>query len=115
MSKWTIRPMVTGYANSDKKTYLYHHSTHSYFNVEGKILLPTMAFLAEGGKGILSSWIREWPGRKGPARITTPDPISPKALRFTNALPPWASNVRRLGWSSSPIFTGITSFTWKNS
>ena len=53
MSKWTIRPMVTGYANSDKKTYLYHHSTHSYFNVEGKILLPTLAFLVQGGKDLV--------------------------------------------------------------
>jgi len=50
MTTWTIRPIVTGYANSDKKTYLYHHSTHAYFNVEGKVMLPTMAFLAQREK-----------------------------------------------------------------
>jgi len=53
MSKWTIRPISTGYANSDKKTYLYHHSTHGYFNVEGKTLLPTLAFMAQGEKGVV--------------------------------------------------------------
>jgi len=53
MPTWTIRPIVTGYANSDRKTYLYHHSTHSYYNVEGKVLLPTLAFLAESEKQLI--------------------------------------------------------------
>lgn len=50
MAKYTIRPFNTGYTNSDKKTYIYHHSTHPYRNVEGKVLLPCFAFLVEGGK-----------------------------------------------------------------
>ena len=50
MVKYTIRPLNTGYTSSDRKTYIYHHSTHPYRNVEGKMLLPCFAFLVEGGK-----------------------------------------------------------------
>jgi N-acyl homoserine lactone hydrolase len=51
MAKYTIRPLNTGYTSSDKKTYIYHHSTHPYRNAEGKMLLPCFAFLVEGEKG----------------------------------------------------------------
>ncbi len=50
MTQYTIRPLNTGYVSSDKATYIYHHSTHPYWNVEGKLSLPCFAFLIEGGK-----------------------------------------------------------------
>ena len=50
MANLTIRPINTGYAETYKKQYQYHHSTHKYHNVDdGKLLLPCMAFLIEGG------------------------------------------------------------------
>ena len=53
MAKYTIRPLNTGYTNIDKKTYLYHHSTHPYREVEGKVDVPCFAFLVEGGKELV--------------------------------------------------------------
>ncbi len=107
-------PSSQGYANSDKKTYLYHHSTHPYGIVEGKVLLPRFAFLVEGGKDpiLVDTGMA---GQSGPASIITRDRISPRDLRFMNALPLWELNAKTSGWSSSPTCTGITSFTWRNS
>ena len=54
MSKLTVRPIVTGYIPTFKKTYHYHHSTHAYRNVDdGTALLPCIVYLVEGGKDLV--------------------------------------------------------------
>ena len=54
MSFYTIRPIVTGYTHTHKGTYIYHHSTHGFYDAEGYAELPVTVFLVEGnGKKIL--------------------------------------------------------------
>ena len=36
MKEYTITPINTGMVNSNKANYLYHNSTHKYYDVEGK-------------------------------------------------------------------------------
>ena len=35
MKEYTITPINTGMVNSNKANYLYHNSTHKYYDVEG--------------------------------------------------------------------------------
>ena len=54
MNVYTIRPIVTGYTHTHKGTYVYHHSTHKYYDAEGYAELPVTVFLVEGnGKKIM--------------------------------------------------------------
>jgi N-acyl homoserine lactone hydrolase len=54
MNTYTIRPIVTGYTHTHKGTYVYHHTTHKYYDAEGYVELPVTCFLVEGsGKKIL--------------------------------------------------------------
>ena len=45
MKEYTITPINTGMVNSNKANYLYHNSTHKYYDVEGNIQLPVTVFL----------------------------------------------------------------------
>ena len=48
MKEYTITPINTGMVNSNKANYLYHNSTHKYYDVEGNIQLPvTVIFSTE--------------------------------------------------------------------
>jgi N-acyl homoserine lactone hydrolase len=49
LKTYTIRPIVTGYVKVNKATYVYHHSTHAFYDVQGFEYLPVTAFLLEGG------------------------------------------------------------------
>lgn len=49
MTNYTITPINTGLVNSNKATYLYHHSVHKFYDVEGNVQLPVTVFLAQGG------------------------------------------------------------------
>lgn len=49
MTNYTITPINTGLVNSNKATYLYHHSVHKFYDVEGNVQLPVAVFLAQGG------------------------------------------------------------------
>lgn len=49
MQTYTIRPIVTGYTHTNKSTYIYHHSTHEFYDVKGFEELPVTVFLVEGG------------------------------------------------------------------
>lgn len=54
MTNYTITPINTGYTNTNKGTYLYHHSVHAYYDTEGSVKLPVTIFLVQGnGKKIL--------------------------------------------------------------
>ncbi|NLG83480.1 MAG: N-acyl homoserine lactonase family protein [Firmicutes bacterium] len=54
MAKLVIRPIVTGYVPTSKKNYHYHHSTHPDKQVDdGKLLLPCISYLIEGGKELV--------------------------------------------------------------
>lgn len=46
---YTITPIITGFTNTSKSTYLYHHSTHPYYDTEGYVKLPVTVFLAQAG------------------------------------------------------------------
>ena len=51
---YTITPMNTGFTNTSKSQYLYHHSVHKFYDVEGSLKLPVTVFLVEGnGKKIM--------------------------------------------------------------
>ena len=49
MTNYTITPINTGLVNSNKATYLYHHSIHKFYDVQGEVKLPVIAFLVQGG------------------------------------------------------------------
>lgn len=54
MKTYTIKPIITGYTNTSKGNYLYHHSTHAFYDVEGFTELPVTVFLVQGnGHNIL--------------------------------------------------------------
>lgn len=54
MQNYTIKPIITGYTNTSKGNYLYHHSTHAFYDVEGFTELPVTVFLVQGnGHNIL--------------------------------------------------------------
>lgn len=54
MNTYTIKPIITGYTNTSKGNYLYHHSTHAFYDVEGFTELPVTVFLVQGnGHNIL--------------------------------------------------------------
>lgn len=54
MNTYTIKPLITGYTNTSKGNYLYHHSTHAFYDVEGFTELPVTIFLVQGnGHNIL--------------------------------------------------------------
>lgn len=54
MTNYTIKPIITGYTNTSKGNYLYHHSTHAFYDVEGYTELPVTVFLVQGnGHNIL--------------------------------------------------------------
>lgn len=54
MQTYTIKPIITGYTNTSKGNYLYHHSTHAFYDVEGFTELPVTVFLVQGnGHNIL--------------------------------------------------------------
>lgn len=54
MTTYTITPINTGFTNTSKATYLYHHSVHKFYDVEGFVKLPVTVFLVEGnGRKIL--------------------------------------------------------------
>lgn len=54
MNTYTLRAIVTGFTHTHKGTYIYHHSTHAYYDTEGYAELPVTIFLIEGaGKKIL--------------------------------------------------------------
>jgi glyoxylase-like metal-dependent hydrolase (beta-lactamase superfamily II) len=51
---YTIKTLITGFTKTNKSTYIYHHSTHKFYDVEGFQELPVAVFLVEGnGKKIL--------------------------------------------------------------
>ena len=49
MTKYRIRPINTGFATTSRSTYIYHHSTHKFYDVSGDEDLPVIAFYVEGG------------------------------------------------------------------
>ncbi|ERF60570.1 metallo-beta-lactamase domain protein [Treponema socranskii subsp. socranskii VPI DR56BR1116 = ATCC 35536] len=49
MTNYTITPINTGLVNSNKATYLYHFSTHKFYDVTGDVKLPVTVFLVQGG------------------------------------------------------------------
>lgn len=49
MTNYTITPIITGFTKTSKGTYLYHHSTHKYYDTEGFTELPVTIFLVQGG------------------------------------------------------------------
>ena len=51
MKEYTITPINTGMVNSNKANYLYHNSTHKYYDVEGNIQLPVTVFLDRAKTG----------------------------------------------------------------
>lgn len=54
MNTYTIKPIIIGYTNTSKGNYLYHHSTHVFYDVEGFTELPVTIFLVRGnGHNIL--------------------------------------------------------------
>lgn len=50
MKKYTIRPINTGFIKTNKKSYVYHHSTHKYYDVDGFVKMPVAVFLIEDGE-----------------------------------------------------------------
>jgi glyoxylase-like metal-dependent hydrolase (beta-lactamase superfamily II) len=48
MSEYTIRPINTGYLVIDRATVVLHDSVHRFFDVNGTITVPVMAYLVEG-------------------------------------------------------------------
>lgn len=54
MKNYTIKPIITGYTNTSIGNYLYHHSIHKFYEVEGFTELPVTVFLVQGnGHNIL--------------------------------------------------------------
>ncbi len=54
MQNYTIKPIITGYTHTSKGNYLYHHTTHKFYDVEGFAELPVTVFLVQGnGHNIL--------------------------------------------------------------
>jgi len=54
MKTYTITPINTGFTNTSKAQYLYHHSVHKFYDVEGSVNLPVTVFLVQGdGKKIM--------------------------------------------------------------
>ncbi len=53
MKSYTIRPIVTGYTRTNKATYIYHHSTHEFYDVQGFQELPVTVFLVEGDSKLI--------------------------------------------------------------
>jgi len=54
MSQLTVRPIVTGYIPTFRKTYHFHHSVHAVLGIEdGKVLLPCIVYLVEGGTDLV--------------------------------------------------------------
>lgn len=49
MENYKITPINTGFTKTDKGTYIYHHSTHKYYNIDGFTELPVNVYLIEGG------------------------------------------------------------------
>ena len=49
MRNYTITPINTGLVVSGKGTYLYHHSVHKFYDVEGDATQPVTVFLAQSG------------------------------------------------------------------
>lgn len=49
MTNYTITPINTGFTNTSKRQYLYHHSVHKFYDVEGFVKLPVTVFLVQGG------------------------------------------------------------------
>ena len=47
MENFKIRVILTGFANTSKSKYIYHHSVHKFYDVEGTVDLPVCAILAE--------------------------------------------------------------------
>lgn len=48
MTNYTITPIITGFTNTSKGAYLYHHSVHAYYDAEGYTKLPVTVFLIQG-------------------------------------------------------------------
>ena len=44
MKEYNNHTYYTGMVNSNKANYLYHNSTHKYYDVEGNIQLPVTVF-----------------------------------------------------------------------
>lgn len=54
MNTYTIKPINTGFTKTSKGNYLYHHSIHAFYDVEGSEDLPVTVFLVQGnGHNIL--------------------------------------------------------------
>lgn len=49
MTNYTITPIITGYTRTSKNQYIYHHSTHKFYDCDGFADLPATAFLVQGG------------------------------------------------------------------
>ncbi|WP_367277240.1 N-acyl homoserine lactonase family protein, partial [Oceanispirochaeta sp.] len=45
---YTIKPINTGFATTSRSTYIFHHSTHKFYDVTGEQDLPVVVFLIEG-------------------------------------------------------------------
>lgn len=51
---YTITPLNTGFTKTSKSNYLYHHSVHKFYDVEGFKFLPVVILLVQGnGHNIL--------------------------------------------------------------
>ena len=51
---YTIKAINTGFTQTSKGKYLYHHSVHKYYDVEGDAYLPVVVLLVQGnGRNIL--------------------------------------------------------------
>lgn len=49
MTNYTITPIITGFTNTSKGAYLYHHSVHKFYETDGFVKLPVTVFLVQGG------------------------------------------------------------------
>lgn len=80
MKEYTITPINTGMVNSNKANYLYHNSTHKYYDVEGNIQLPVTVFLvqSEDRKILIDTGMSVL---RSPTNIIIQVPFSRKVMR----------------------------------
>ena len=94
MTNYTITPINTGFTNTSKGQYLYHHSIHKFYDVEGFVKLPVTVFLVQGGgkKIMIDTGMSD---TEMPENITTPALCSPRVMLFMNSWKIWESSAVR--------------------
>jgi len=48
LKSYIIKPLNTGFVTTNKANYIYHHSTHKYYDVSGNVDAPVITFYVEG-------------------------------------------------------------------